>query len=325
MELISVILPVYKEPIKYIEESLESILKQSYDNLEVLVIIDAPDRKELVDFVVGKQKCDSRIRVILNKNNLGLTASLNKGVRAAHGDYIARMDADDISLPNRFERQLNSIKQNKLDLIGCSVICIDELGRSVGKKTVFVPVNDASIKRSLCHYNAVFHPTWFGRKEVFKSNKYYDFEACEDYEFIVRISLQGKRLGNVGEPLLKYRINSSSISSTKKIRQRVGALYIRKCYKNKRFCNYEEYMHYLESRDGVNDQRAVEESYKKRRYLNKCISNKSYLIFITYLIWYYLAYPGVRRIVNDEIFWKIDSKRNSYGENVHRIKLERKG
>jgi len=309
MEKISVILPVYNESMAFIKKSLNSIISQSYSNLEILVIIDAPDRKELVDFILEEKKNDCRIRAILNNKNIGLTASLNKGVGLACGDYIARMDADDISLPKRLERQLNYLKNNECDLVGCSVICIDMQDRIIDNRIIHVPVDDCSIKRDLRYYSGVFHPTWLGRRELFNNNAYYDYEACEDYEFLTRISLQGKKLGNVYEPLLKYRLNNASVSSRKKVIQRVGSLYVREHYRKGKICDYDDYRKYLKSSVCAKKRGQIEKCYKNREVMSRLIERKAYLPFAVRFVLLQLTNSCAREMLYDNLYRKMITER----------------
>ena len=113
---ISVLMTVYKENEEELRESFESIINQTYKNLEIIVVIDFPDetwRKELIE-----QYKDTRVKLILNEKNIGLPLSLNKALKVANGDYYARMDADDISTLDRFEKQLEYIEKEDCDLVG---------------------------------------------------------------------------------------------------------------------------------------------------------------------------------------------------------------
>ena len=113
---ISVLMTVYKENEEELRESFESIINQTYKNLEIIVVIDFPDelwRKEFIE-----KYNDKRVKVILNKENIGLPLSLNEALKVATGDYYARMDSDDISTLDRFEKQLKYIEKEDCDLVG---------------------------------------------------------------------------------------------------------------------------------------------------------------------------------------------------------------
>ena len=116
---ISVIMTVYKESKEELKESFESIINQTYKNIEFIIVIDNPKEQWRIDFI--KSYNDSRVKLVVNKENLGLPLSLNKALKLVTGNYIARMDADDISMPERIEKQLDFLKKNNYDLVGCNM------------------------------------------------------------------------------------------------------------------------------------------------------------------------------------------------------------
>lgn len=103
--LVSVVMAIYNEPVEWMRQAIDSILYQSFKDFEFIIINDNPIRvenKEILDEYSAK---DSRVIVVLNEENIGLTKSLNKGLAIASGEYIARMDADDIAMPERLRMQ----------------------------------------------------------------------------------------------------------------------------------------------------------------------------------------------------------------------------
>ena len=123
---ISVVLPIYNESVEMVSEALNSIQKQSFSDIEILVILDNPMNYNLIDYIVICCKEDKRIKFIINEKNLGLPLSLNKAIKMAKYDLIARMDADDISYSNRLEVQLGELLRRDLDLIGCNIVRFTE-------------------------------------------------------------------------------------------------------------------------------------------------------------------------------------------------------
>ena len=109
---ISVIMSIYSEKEEWIKESIDSILSQTFRDFEFIIINDNPKRKENENLLLEYSQKDNRIIVITNKENIGLTKSLNKGLSIAKGKYIARMDADDISFPTRFQKQIDFLDKN---------------------------------------------------------------------------------------------------------------------------------------------------------------------------------------------------------------------
>ena len=106
MPKLSVVMSVYNEPTEWITQSIDSILNQTFRDFEFIIINDNPEREENESLLNSYSQKDKRIVVIKNEQNLGLTKSLNIGINEAKGDYIVRMDADDYSFPERFEKQV---------------------------------------------------------------------------------------------------------------------------------------------------------------------------------------------------------------------------
>lgn len=187
----------------YLKEAVESILNQTYKNFEFIIVDDASTDKTW-DYL--KSLKDKRVRLLRNKQNLGLAASLNKALRLAQGDYVARMDADDISLPNRFEEQVEFLQRHpEIDLCGTWADLINEKSEIIGEKKY--PKEDQSIRKVLPFYNPIIHPTWMVKKEVFLRVGDYNpnLDFAEDYDLLIRISKYFK-MANLGKKLLKHRL-----------------------------------------------------------------------------------------------------------------------
>lgn len=227
---ISVLLPIYNEPVKYLSKALKSIQQQTYDNLEIIVILDNPKNKEAASYVDELVKTDSRIIFIKNENNLGLPASLNRGISKATGELIARMDADDIASYDRFDKQISELQLKNLDLVASNVFDMDENGKLLGTGTKY-PLSDKAIKKYLKYGDPMPHPTWLGKKEMFDAlGGYRLILACEDYDFVVRAALAEYQLGVIDERLLKYRINQQGISKNHHAKQVSASHLIQQAY-----------------------------------------------------------------------------------------------
>jgi glycosyltransferase involved in cell wall biosynthesis len=211
--LISVLMPVFNCEL-YIEEAIKSILNQTYSNFEFLIIDDAS--KDLTISII-KSYDDSRIVLIEKPINTGLTNSLNLGLKLAKGKYIARMDGDDISMPERFAKQVIFLENNEsYVLCGSNYTIIDS------KQLVSLPVNHTEIKLQLLDYCVIAHPSVMIRNRILKENNLiYDYkkEPAEDYNFWVELIVLGKFF-NFEEPLLKYRLHNTQVSQTRTIEQR---------------------------------------------------------------------------------------------------------
>jgi glycosyltransferase involved in cell wall biosynthesis len=207
--LVSVVMPVYNAD-EYLTDSIGSILQQSFENFEFIIICDDPpdSTKNIID---SFQQQDRRIRVIYRKRE-GLVAALNTGCTLAQGKYIARMDADDISLPERLDIQVNFMEKHPD--VGLCGSWARTFGESV--TTMKSPVSDSLIKTTLLFYNPFIHPTIIIRKEILDSHSLrYDrgFSLVEDYELWVRLSPVTK-FSNIDKCLLKYRIHPDKVSTS---------------------------------------------------------------------------------------------------------------
>jgi len=218
---ISVIMPVYNAE-KYIGEAIESIRNQTFANFEFIIIYDLSFDNSLK---IINNYSDSRIRIIENKKRIGLVKSLNKAVKCARGEYIARQDADDISLPDRLELQLEFLEKHpKVALIGTGIYVIDKNG-DVTEKRIMHP----NPKKSLLKGNRFIHGSVMFRKAVIDEFGAYNelFKNSEDYELWLRLS-QKYEINNLALPLYKLRAHSSSISAAKIEEQQMYAVIARK-------------------------------------------------------------------------------------------------
>jgi glycosyltransferase involved in cell wall biosynthesis len=202
---ISVVMSVYNGE-KYLDEAIESILNQTYTNFEFIIINDGSKDRSLKIIEYYKNK-DERI-VIISRENKGLIASLNEGIERAKGKYIARMDADDISLPTRFEEQVNYMESNDVVLCGTFI----ELFGTESKVRKY-PVSDSDIRSFFIFRSPFAHPSVMMDAKIVKSIKYNkDFIHAEDYKLWAEFLQHGKAV-NIAKVLLKYRVTAEQITS----------------------------------------------------------------------------------------------------------------
>ena len=205
--MVSVLMSVFNGG-KYLNESISSILNQTYSNFELIIINDGSiDDTEKIILTFQ----DSRIRYFKNDENKGLIFSLNRGLLESKGKYIARMDADDISCPNRLEIQTQFLDNNP-EYILCGTF-VEVLPGGLIKTP---PVINYKIRFALLFGNVYYHSSIMFRASVFLDyNLYYEeeFLNCEDYRFWTRISKFGKlsTLESIG---IKYRIHSGQITNS---------------------------------------------------------------------------------------------------------------
>ena len=200
--LVSVIMGIYncKETL---DKSLDSLLGQTYDNIEIILCDDGSSDGT---YQLAKQYQQMHDNIILLKNNenMKLAYSLNQCLMAAQGKYIARMDADDICLPNRIEKQVDFLERNcQYDVVGCETILFDE-----EKEYGIRKVKEYPGKKDLLKNPPFIHPTVVVRKQVYEFLKGYKVSEAtsraEDLEFWFRFFDHGYQGYNLQEPLLKY-------------------------------------------------------------------------------------------------------------------------
>lgn len=206
---VSVLLPVYNGS-NYVNEAIASILNQSFTNFEFIIINDGSTDNSLE---IINSFDDSRIRLINNSINSGIVKSLNTGLDQAVGKYILRMDADDISLPKRIEKQVNFMDKNPgIGISGTQVLILEGLKKKI-KSNPFI--NPEDIKANLLYKSSLAHPTVIMRKSLLdKHNLRYseDYPYAEDYELWFRAT-QKFKITNMNQALLAYRKHDHRSSS----------------------------------------------------------------------------------------------------------------
>lgn len=207
---ISVVLPVHNGA-AHIAEALASVLDAAVDGLEVIVVDDG-SRDATPEIL--RTFADQRLRVLRNSSNLGIVASLNRGIAAAQGVYIARMDADDISLPGRVSAQAEHLDVHpEVGILGGLVLRIDASGRPLEAQPVILPTDPDRIRFLLWWHNVVNHPTVMARRALLEELGGYREAAypSEDYDLWLRAA-ERTGIANLAVPLLRYRVHGASIS-----------------------------------------------------------------------------------------------------------------
>jgi glycosyltransferase involved in cell wall biosynthesis len=207
---------------KFLKESVDSVLSQTFRDFE-FIIIDDGSTDESVDILGAIY--DPRVIVIKNDTNIGLTKSLNKGIRHSQGYYIIRMDADDVALAHRFQTQYEFMESHSE--VGACGSAYKMLHNH--QKIIKQPLTHDEIMSKLLFNSAIAHPTAIIRKSVMTENNiFYDEtkEAAQDYDLWSRVGLVSG-LANIEEPLLLYREHQESISKTKKDKQLATSMQVR--------------------------------------------------------------------------------------------------
>uniref|UniRef100_A0AB33KYI1 Glycosyltransferase 2-like domain-containing protein n=1 Tax=Tenacibaculum sp. Pbs-1 TaxID=3238748 RepID=A0AB33KYI1_9FLAO len=231
MVKITVLMSIYNEPVDWIGKAIDSILNQTFNDFELILVNDKPTRIENRELLKGFKLKDSRIIVIENDKNLGLIKSLNKGLSIARGKYIARMDADDFSVRHRLKTQYDFMEANP-DYIVCGSK-IKYFGRiKKFKSNNWIKIEDNEIKAELILNSCFAHPTVMIRKQLLWANDICyneNYPHAEDYKFWLDLKKIGK-FYNINEVLLYYRISEQQVSSKNKLIQSSTAKRVRREY-----------------------------------------------------------------------------------------------
>jgi glycosyltransferase involved in cell wall biosynthesis len=221
---------IYNEPEEWLKDSIESILHQSFSDLEFIIVNDNPVRELNGSLVRRYMDIDSRIRLIENAENIGLTCSLNKAFKEAHGTYIARMDGDDISLPERLETQFRFMEEKpEIGVCGSGAQFFGN-NRLLSQKVYNFPLASKQIQSVLPFYNPIIHPTSFFRKSAIEPfEPLYDekYRSAQDYLLWEKLLNHTIDLANIEKVLLRYRVSKNQISSALKQSQNTVASTIR--------------------------------------------------------------------------------------------------
>lgn len=274
MKDISVIMCTYNENIDELEKSIESILQQTFENFEFIIVLDNPDNKKIYECIKDYEKKDSRIKIIVNEKNMGLANSLNNGINIAQGKYIARMDADDISMPTRLKKEYDFLEKNmNIDIVSTNRIIIDENGNEI-KVEKKGALEDKKIKRMLRYTNIIVHPSVMFNKEKIKNiGNYRNFTASQDYDLWLRACTANLNFAILEDMLIKYRVRNNSISNSNPLKQWVIHEYIRKLYKRREKYGKDNFseqnLERLLIKNRVYDEKQKEKFKRGIKYVNK--------------------------------------------------------
>lgn len=219
---LTVLMPVYNGS-SYLREAIDSILAQTFEDFELLIVDDGSTDGS-ADIVVTYN--DPRIRLVIQPINRGLVAALNMGLEISNSEYVARMDSDDICLPNRLARQVAFMDKNPS--VGISGTWMESFG--LGKPAMWrSPLTHEMIICNMLFESAIYHPTAiFRRSVIIENNLFYDssYIHAEDYELWCRFATRIK-FANIGEVLLRYRIHSQSVGQSQRDAKLLSASKVR--------------------------------------------------------------------------------------------------
>ncbi|MBI3134185.1 MAG: glycosyltransferase family 2 protein [Bacteroidetes bacterium] len=214
--MVSIIMPVYNAE-KFLKETVESMLNQTYTNFEFLIFNDGSTDGSLA---ILQQYTDPRIRLIHSDQNKGYLHWLNAGITESKGKYIARMDSDDISMPDRLEKQVHFLEQNShIAIVGTGIVIFND---KTGEKPYHSLSSGQEIKWGLIFKNRLIHPSVMMRREVIISSGILyrqEFYGSEDYRFWTEAIQHNLSVTNIPSALLKYRDHGNNFTKTNRDRQ----------------------------------------------------------------------------------------------------------
>ena len=207
MNMVSIIMPYYKKRIFFLL-SLESVLNQTFKNFEIIIIYDVSDLFDL-DYILKKQKIDKRITVIKNNKNIGAGFSRNKGISISNGKYIAFLDCDDCWHPEKLEKQLNFMKDNKISFSFTSYDVINSKGEIIKNKKAPKKI---MFKNLLIDCNIGLSTVILEKRLINDSCQFPNLKTKEDFVLWLKISKKTDLYG-IDVPLAKWRKLNNSLSS----------------------------------------------------------------------------------------------------------------
>lgn len=211
--LVSVVVPVFDPDPVFFRQSIDSVLTQTFTDIEVIVVED-PSARSGAQALAGIT--DPRLRHIVNSARTSLPQQHNRALAEARGRFICRFDADDICEPNRVERELSFLQSHPdIDVVGSGLTVIDESGAVIGARQY--PGEHPAILSAMRRYNPIANSTVMFRREVYeKFGGWRDSVLpAQDYEWYSRLGAGGVRFANIAEPLVRYRLHRGSIKSSK--------------------------------------------------------------------------------------------------------------
>lgn len=212
----TVLLPVYNGE-KYVGGTIESILTQSFEDFELLILDDG-STDHTPQILAACARRDPRIRILRHENR-GVGYTLNRGLMEARGQLLAEIGADDLALPERLAKQVEFLSRNAGHvLVGGYLQIIDHNDTPIGLRRY--PTSDRRLRSALALYNPFASPSiMYRRVEALAAGGYSSrFRACEDYDFVLRLAKHGL-IANIPEPLTAYRLHADATKTTKTLRQ----------------------------------------------------------------------------------------------------------
>ena len=209
MDLISVIIPYYKKK-EYIISSINSVLNQTYKNLEIIIIYDDLNKKDL-NLLKKIKKKDKRIKIYINKKNLGAGRSRNKGIKLSKGIFVAFLDSDDLWKKNKLKKQIFFMKKNGINASHTSYTIINSNNKIIGSRNA----KDMSYKLLLKSCDIGLSTVILKKEIITNKIKFANIKTKEDYVLWLKITLNNNKIFALKDNLTKWRKLEDSLSSSK--------------------------------------------------------------------------------------------------------------
>jgi teichuronic acid biosynthesis glycosyltransferase TuaG len=222
MQLVSIITPYYKKK-KYIELTINSVLQQTYKNFELIIIYDDQNKEDL-NLLKNLTKKDKRIKLYINKKNLGAGESRNKGIKLSQGSLIAFLDADDLWTRNKLKKQIFFMKKNLFDISHTSYHIINSDNKIIGNRLA----KDMNHKLLLSSCNIGLSTVIMKKEIITNKIKFANINTKEDYVLWLKITLDNKKIFALKNNLTKWRKLNDSLSASKIQKLHDGYLVYRK-------------------------------------------------------------------------------------------------
>jgi glycosyltransferase involved in cell wall biosynthesis len=275
--LVSVVIPAFNAE-RFVEAAVRSIMNQTEKDLEIIVVDDASS-DGTARILNHLRLEDMRIKVLTRQCNGGISAALNDGLSVASGQFVARMDADDVALPDRLKSQVNFLLNHpNVGLCGTGKIVIDEDDRVISAPHTIS--GSDRIKKILSYSSPVAHPTWLIRTSIARTlGGYRKVAPAEDYDFIVRVVKLGWDVENLEIVGIMYRITSSNTASNSALRQRKAFNFVRSLHFSNTQYDEAKFERAICSSKFYSALHQKSESLMKLSYQLKCKKNPLFLIF----------------------------------------------
>lgn len=280
--LISIIVPAFNVS-PWIVEAIQSIQRQTIGDIEIIIIDDGSSDDTYKKALLLSEE-DSRIHVHRNVKNLGITATLNTGLSLASGEFIARMDADDIATLDRLEKQLIFLQDHPdYSLVGAQMLTIDESGRRHGISPC--PISYEESKKVIPYSSPVPH-IWLCRAEVYRRlGGYRQLAPAEDYDFILRMETLGLKYGNHPEALMMIRSRNGNTASVASLKQRKAQNYVFSLYKERLTSGFKDSYSPEDFKNSIRSTALIERLHNRSSmYLAKSVGTPGIFSRIAYLL-----------------------------------------